>query len=433
MITDASIKVALRNAPTCGKTTIELKDDGPRGEGRLALIIRVAKSRITSEWYAVWWADGKRTMAKIGAYPTMSLGDARKAFSTGYAPVISRGENPSGPRARKDRRGVTVKDLFQSYVDHLRAADKASVEQAERVLLTGGKNGSKSAAKAIGGGRRAAEIEPSDIIPYLSEIHGRGAAAMAHASRAYIGAAFAHAMASENSYTRPSGSASWGIKTNPVTAIPTDPAARRAGERHLNAEEVRLFWLWLESMDKTSRYAPAMRLQLATGQRVTEILKLTDKAWDPTLEMLDWGKTKNGKPHNIPVPAQGVAILNSLQPNAHGFYFPSRTNPKAPGTICGPEQLVTRFLLKNPSIPRFSPRDCRRTWKTLTGAAGITKELRDKLQNHARKDVSSVHYDKWEYLPERREAMKVWSKYLARILAGKFKDNVLQLPAAAGG
>ena len=80
MITDQGIKAALRNAPTSGKTTVELKDDGLRGAGRLALIIRVLSSRLTTEGYAVWYAGGRRQMTKIGTYPAMSLVDARKDF-----------------------------------------------------------------------------------------------------------------------------------------------------------------------------------------------------------------------------------------------------------------------------------------------------------------------------------------------------------------
>jgi hypothetical protein len=30
----------------------------------------------------------------------------------------------------------------------------------------------------------------------------------------------------------------------------------------------------------------------------------------------------------------------------------------------------------------------RRTWKTLAGKAGVPKEIRDRIQNHALQDVS---------------------------------------------
>ena len=51
-------------------------------------------------------------------------------------------------------------------------------------------------------------------------------------------------------------------------------------------------------------------------------------------------------------------------------------------------------------------RDLRRTWKTLAGKAGVSKEIRDRLQNHTLQDVSSKSYDRWNYMPEKRAGMK---------------------------
>ncbi|MGZ3343236.1 MAG: tyrosine-type recombinase/integrase [Caulobacteraceae bacterium] len=436
MITDATIKSALNAAPTSGKTTIELKDEGPRGEGRLALIIRVAPGRITAEWYAVWYVGGKRAMAKMGAYPTVSLKDARRSFGADYAPAIARGEQPEAPKARKVRLGVTVKDLFETYVAHLRAANKGCADQVEYLLLTAGpkkKAGAgavKPAVKSLGPTRRAADVTPQDIIPHLKGIYDRGSPSTAALSRAYICAAFAHAIDSQNSYTRNAGTVDWGIKANPVTAIPADVNARRAGERHLNQSELHDLWHWLVEQDARSVAAPAARLILACGQRVVEIMRVTDKVWSEDEKMFDWGKTKNGRPHNLPVPDQGVAIMGLLRHNKHGLYFPHRDDPTKPmeETV---SQLIGRYLDDHPDVPHFSPRDFRRTWKTLAGAAGISKELRDRIQNHARSDVSSRHYDRYEMLPERRAAMEVWNAYLTRIIAGEFKNNTVKITAEA--
>ena len=43
---------------------------------------------------------------------------------------------------------------------------------------------------------------------------------------------------------------------------------------------------------------------------------------------------------------------------------------------------------------------------------GINKSIRDIIQNHALNDVSSKHYDRWDYMPEKREALEKWSHYL---------------------
>ena len=68
-------------------------------------------------------------------------------------------------------------------------------------------------------------------------------------------------------------------------------------------------------------------------------------------------------------------------------------------------------------IPFVTNRDLRRTWKTLAGKAGLSKELRDRIQNHTLEDVSSKSYDRWNYMPEERAAMKKWDKFITALLS----------------
>src|SRR3546814_10005255 len=74
-------------------------------------------------------------------------------------------------------------------------------------------------------------------------------------------------------------------------------------------------------------------------------------------------------------------------------------------------------------IPYATNRDLRRTFKTLAGKAGVSKEIRDRLQNHALQDVSSKNYDRWNYMPEKRAGMAKWDKYVRELLAKK-KDEI---------
>ena len=87
MITESQIKAAMR-AAAVGKRRAMLVDDGPRGAGRLALIIRATDADAMSEFYAVWYRDGKRLMSKLGSYPTISLAAARRRFREEFAPTI---------------------------------------------------------------------------------------------------------------------------------------------------------------------------------------------------------------------------------------------------------------------------------------------------------------------------------------------------------
>ncbi|MDR7940446.1 hypothetical protein RIU82_10905 [Enterobacter soli] len=52
------------------------------------------------------------------------------------------------------------------------------------------------------------------------------------------------------------------------------------------------------------------------------------------------------------------------------------------------------------NVDSFISRDFRRTFKTLGGQLKITKVIRDRIQHHALHDVSSVHYDRYDYNEE---------------------------------
>ncbi len=107
--------------------------------------------------------------------------------------------------------------------------------------------------------------------------------------------------------------------------------------------------------------------------------------------------------------------MESRALNLHDrFVFPAKCNTK-PLPLDGFSQAITR-LLKNSTIEKFEPRDLRRTFKTLAGKAGLSKEIRDRLQNHSMNDVSTKHYDKYDYLQEKIQAMQKWDDFLANIL-----------------
>lgn len=162
---------------------------------------------------------------------------------------------------------------------------------------------------------------------------------------------------------------------------------------------------------RPGRARQAIALVMLTGQRVREILALRADQWDAEAGVLSWAKTKNGKPHAIPVCRQAARILESIQPNEHGLLFPSARHADRPMPD-GTALVFVKAWAKRRGIPAVTPRDLRRTWKTLAGEAGLTKAERDMLQNHSRSDVSSRHYDRWEYMPEKRAAVVKWEAWL---------------------
>lgn len=404
-LTDTAIKHALKRVERTRKQEM-LTDGEGRGTGRLALVIKPMPKRVTADWMAQQWRDGKRTKSKIGAYPTTSLADAREIFKRDFADVIQKG---SSIKIAGDTRPGTVADLFAAYVAALKSGGKSSWRDAEKSL--------DNVANLVGRNRLAREITPDDVLGVLRPIYERGKRSMADHVRSYIRSAYSWGLKAEHDY-RSATPRRFRLVSNPAGAIPTEPKV--VGTRWLNeAEYVRLY-RWLECPDAPVHppYTRAVRILMLTGQRVEEIAKLHVDQWDAKERIIDWSKTKNGKPHAIPVPAIAAELIESITPNKHGWFFPSAMDPTksvSAGTLYS-------FMWRQRDrgvIPIVTNRDLRRTWKTLAGKAGVSKEIRDRLQNHTLQDVSSKSYDRWNYMPEKRAGMKKWDAWVTKLLTKK--------------
>lgn len=416
-ITDTAIRAALRRAQDTGRP-VSLRDPGPRGGGRLALQVRPGSVRPTAEWYAVYYRQGRRQQAKLGTYPAMPLQAAREVYRREFEPAIAAGRDPRAARqeaAHRRRQAGTVEALFRAYVDHLRALGRRSWREYENALL----RLSYNAADALGRDRLAADVLPADVAAHLGAIYRRGARSHADHVRSYMHAAFEWGLRADHDY-RQHGAAGvrWGLTSNPVSAIPRDTAAAVAGDRHLSPDELAAFWRWLEG--RQGNASAVLRLQIATGQRVQMLAGLRAGQYVAAERLLEWapGDTKNRTPHVLPLPRVAWELLDQMRPNREGMFFPQ---PNAPA------RAVTHFTVADlcreycaaAGVASFTPRDVRRTWKTLTGLAGIGKDIRDRLQHHALHDVGSKNYDRYGYLAEKRAGMARWSAWLDRLLGAE--------------
>jgi integrase len=169
----------------------------------------------------------------------------------------------------------------------------------------------------------------------------------------------------------------------------------------------------------------ALQLLLATGQRVEEVLRASWSEFDLNENLWvipgERRKTRNtsGEPHVVPLTPLHRELLKAIkETNQSGeWLFPHQDGqqPRNADALC---QATRRFCAKN-NLKPFAPRDCRRTFKTLTGSIGMDLELRNRLQGHAMTDVGSIHYDRWSYLPQKRTGMDLWTE----ALENRLQDN----------
>ena len=131
--------------------------------------------------------------------------------------------------------------------------------------------------------------------------------------------------------------------------------------------------------------------------------------WEEKTLLIVADVSKNKRDHLVPLTDSAVEILERLKienVNDSLFIFPQRLDAGKHLRTDSFAQAIIYYREHFPDHPVFVARDLRRTCKTLMGEIGVSKELRDRIQNHALQDVSSKHYDRYDYLVEKRRALE---------------------------
>jgi integrase len=187
----------------------------------------------------------------------------------------------------------------------------------------------------------------------------------------------------------------------------------------LSRDEVRQVW---HSDILTEPMHLALKLLLATGQRVEEVLHAKWAEFD-TNQMVwiipgERRKTrgKTSEPHIVPLTNFHLRLLDEIRRETeHDVYLFPAQGGTAPRRYDSLTNAVRKYVAVSEMVS-FSPRDIRRTFKTLSGSMGISLEMRNRLQGHAMTDVGSVHYDRYDYLTEKHAAMSAWTTGLTEIV-----------------
>lgn len=366
--------------------------------------------------------DAKRTQRKMtlcrvsDAPPDKARTMARDVFQS-----IAAGADPVEERRPSRETSISIEAMFEGYVAHMRSKKRASADEVERVLLKSGNN----AADSLGAKKAPVSITSSDVVKFVSTFYRAGHRGAADKARGYIAAAFSWAIKSANDYTVEVRQ-NWGITHNPAADVAKDHGAIKVRDRNLDATEIRFLW---ESCDGGSAgfsegTEVLLRTMLGCGQRVQETLRMYGSEVD--LDQATWSmpaeKTKGKKrAHTIPISRHVIPDLRRLKEKyGDGPLFVPRSDSahEVLGSISVSHAVRRWVLSKEKPMAPFQPRDLRRTWKSRTHDAGIDRFTRDLIQQHAKNDTGSKNYDRADYLPQMREAMKKWDTWLDMVLSG---------------
>jgi len=316
----------------------------------------------------------------------------------------------------------TLDQLIKSYLSAMEARGKRSHESVRHSLNIYLYQPFPEMVK-----RKANAIETDDIYMIIKRMINGGVTTHSNRIRSYLHAAFNYGIHSDNDpfdHEKAGGrdKIKFNLKINPVTPIPMQAAFERVGEHVITEDEIKVIWNELPNESQITSWA--VKLALTTGQRSGEILKLkwADIDFNDQLMTIPSSVSKNKIEHVVPLNDLAWAVIEEMKEitGSYEYLFPTsyRGVFKEGKHISGNTiaKIVREYCDGHEKVKKFIPRDIRRTFKTLAGKAGIDKAIRDRLQNHALQDVSSKHYDRYDYLPEKRQALKVWNDYLELII-----------------
>jgi integrase len=197
------------------------------------------------------------------------------------------------------------------------------------------------------------------------------------------------------------------VEANPVTG--TGKATENGGrDRVLSPDELRKLWHSLGD----GRFADIVRLLLLTGQRRTEIGRLTwaEVDLDRKLIVLAPERTKNRRSHEVPLSAQALAIL-ARQPHRTDFVFSRR------GFMNWADAKAR--LDQRAGIAPWRLHDLRRTCATGMGELEILPHYIEQCLNHRSGHKASVagRYNWALYADAVREGLQRWADHLDKIVA----------------
>jgi site-specific recombinase XerD len=307
----------------------------------------------------------QRQRVTIGHYPDVSVADAR-----GEAKKLLAAVNDAPRMVRKTFKEARDEFLAEHYAD--KGADtkyqvKRSLERHFKAL------------EALD----LADIEDKAIRRCLDKLKDRPSARL-HAFR-YLRTFFNWCARAPRRY----------VTISPLQGYET-PGSDRRGTRILSDEEIVAIWETANS-PRTAIF----RAMLLLGTRNTETCKL-EREWlvDGVLT-IPGEHTKNGRDHAIPLTPLAEHILSqALGTNQH--YFAGRWDEGhiTPGAL----GKLKREVMEASDTADWQLRDLRRTFRSLAARVGVRREIAELLINHAPPILDDI-YDRYSYVPEKREAL----------------------------
>ncbi len=399
--------------------------------------------------------SGKSVRLTIGKPSTWAIGDARIEARRLQA-LIDQGTDPREIRKKQEeakaaekaaseaartkaeeKRKYTFHALCDAYCNHLERNGKTKSAAAARSAFKChvlNKSSGKIAEMP------ANEVTTLQIASMIRIVHESGKERTAGVLRSYLSAAFNAAKRAPFDTTLSADLVPFGIEHNPVDAIPAFSV--KAGNRALSNEELKLY---LSNLGEDLADKALLLALLCGGQRMAQLLraKVSDFDQEATILRLWDGKGKRKAPreHLLPLGPKATELVQVLitaiktreEVRNHKTVtaldlqdqWLFSTHGRVAMAFTTPGKRVAELSAKLGG-EAFDLRDIRRTCETMLAKIGVSKDLRAQLLSHGLSGVQDAHYDRHDYLDEKRKALFAWEVYLTKIHPIRTGDETRQ-------
>ncbi len=206
------------------------------------------------------------------------------------------------------------------------------------------------------------------------------------------------------------------------------PAKKLIRDRSLRDQEV--VALWSACTAYGYPFGPLVQLLLLTGQRRNEVAQMQWKELD--LDAREWvipaARTKNRKPHLVPLSDPAQDIIDSLSRFAGPYVFSSTSGQRPVSGFTKAKHRIDKTIakavakeadeeldLEKHSLPEWRLHDLRRTCRTGMAALGVPEIVSEKMLNHQPATLART-YNVHDYADEKWDAMARWGRKVLDII-----------------
>lgn len=372
-----------------GTAPIKLTDGGG-----LYLEVRPNGSKL---WRYRYRIDGRENVFAIGAYPDVSLSDARSERDLAREHVRA-GRHPSHVRQTEKAQQIAEnRNTFQAVAgewiaDRLGKRSATYRNQCERAF--------KADVYPRIGRLPMREITAAHVLDILTRMDKRGATTLALQVRQWISAVFRYGVATLRADTDPAAALKGAIERKPINH-----------SKAMTREELAQYYQSVANYRGHRVTVIALRLLPMLFTRTVELrcarweeFDLDNSLWEIPSERM-----KMRRRHLVPLSTQAVELLRELRSiTAGGLLFPGLRDPSRPLSATTLNRAI-EYL----DMAGWHCHDFRATASTHLYEMGTWRaEVIEMQLAHAERNRSRAAYNHAQYLEARKAMMQAWADFL---------------------